>query len=153
MSLPVHHVDVLRWVSPTERRSPDEVRALAEEAAAGPGWVAEGSVGPTVNVFASAADSVVFLDYARRVTMLRLVKRWSQRQRVGMPVSHVERPSVFAVRFNWTWKREHREALVADLEAAGGPIVRLSIPPRDVVGAVEAGGRRWSHTADPPQVE
>jgi adenylate kinase family enzyme len=96
-----------------------------------------GSVGPTVNAFAAAADLVVVLDYPRRVTLARLLGRWVQQQRVGMPVGHVERPSLFALRFNWTWRREHRAVLLGDLAAAGPPVLRVTRPPRDLLGRVE----------------
>lgn len=141
MLLPVHHVDALRWVSPTQRRSQEELRLLVEEAVGGPAWVAEGSVGPTVNAFASAADLIVFLDYPRRVTLVRLLKRWAQRRRIGMPSRHVERPSLFALRFNWTWRRRHRGALVADLATSGAPTVQLSRPRRDLLDLVVTAAR------------
>jgi adenylate kinase family enzyme len=138
LSLPVHHVDALRWESPSRRRAPEEVRALVATAAAGPRWVAEGSVGPSVNTFAAAADVVVFLDFPRWITLRRLLERWAQRRRVGMPVGHEERPSLFALRFNGAWRRVHRPTLVADLEVAGTPVVHVSRPSRDLVELIEA---------------
>lgn len=126
ISAPVHHVDVLRWKEPERRRSADEVRALAADALGGPTWVAEGSVGPTVNLFAGAADVVVFLDYSRRLTLLRLIKRWAQRQRVGMPDGHRERPTLAALRFNWLWRRMHRDQLLHDMRATGKPMLHVA---------------------------
>ena len=138
LSSPVHHVDVFRWKEPERRRPAEEVRALVADVLRGPAWVAEGSVGPTVNLFAGAADAVVFLDYSRRVTLLRLIKRWAQRRRVGMPDGHREPPTMFAVRFNWRWRRRHRDELLRDVRAAGTPMFQVTDPVTDLAGIVVA---------------
>jgi adenylate kinase family enzyme len=138
---PVHHVDALRWKTPKQRRPADEVRARVADAVDAPAWVAEGSVGPTVNAFASVADAVVFLDYSRRVTLVRLIGRWAQRQRVGMPEGHRERPTMFAIRFNWRWRAVRRSALVRDIGASGKPLLHVTAPGLDLSSKVVAFAR------------
>ena len=113
----VQHVDQLRWEAPERRRPKGELADLVRAATSEPVWIAEGSVGPTVGLFAVAADVVLFLDYPRRVTLVRLLRRWVRRRRVGMPAGHRERARLDALRFGWTWRREHRSTLLADLAA------------------------------------
>ena len=128
ISAPVHHVDALRWKAPEQRRPPREIEALVADALGGPAWVAEGSVGPTVNAFAAAADAVVILDYPRRVTLARLVRRWSQRRRVGMPDGHREVPTLFALRLNLRWRGAHRQELLRDMQATDKSVLHLTAP-------------------------
>ena len=113
----------------------DEFRAAVAEAVALDGWVFDGAPYYVEDVVYRRAESVVALDYPRRVVMRRVVRRALLR-----PDARSWRDPHHPVRWAWSvWAERRRE--IADLERrpelASAQLIRLSSP---------AAARRWLET-------
>ncbi|MFM1851135.1 MAG: hypothetical protein RIS54_819 [Verrucomicrobiota bacterium] len=133
LGLPVHHLDRFffrpGWVgSPKDEWLQVQTRLSAE-----PAWIIEGNYGSTLDVRLAACDTVIFLDYPRRVCVWRILRRWWQfrgRSRPDMTEGCPERLN-FAF-FLWIWRFRHRsrpwiEDKLAEL-APEKTVLRMSTP-------------------------
>jgi adenylate kinase family enzyme len=75
LTLPVHDLDALRWLSPGEARPGDEAKALVAQAAAGDGWVIEGVWAGLLEVALVRATALVWLDLSWDECLQGLVQR------------------------------------------------------------------------------
>ena len=122
LGIEVIHLDHLFWHpgwQPTDR---ERWRALQTGLVAGDRWIIDGNYGGTLPLRLVAADTVVFADLPRRVTIPRVLGRWWRHpgrdlQAFGCP----ERWDWDFLRWLWLYPRQSRpQALAALAEHAGG---------------------------------
>ena len=123
---------------------PDEWRARQAELCAADRWIMDGNYSGTVDLRLATADTLVFLDLPRRVTIPGVLRRWARHrgrevQAPGCP----ERSSVEFLRWLWAYPTGGRVRMLAAIEDQGRPdltVVRLRSR-REV--------RRWLTEATP----
>ena len=68
LGLPVIHLDALYWRPGWVQTPKDEWKAKVRELLSGERWIIDGNYGGTAGLRMAAADTIVLLDFPRRVT-------------------------------------------------------------------------------------
>jgi adenylate kinase family enzyme len=116
--LPVVHLDALYWRPGWDPTPSDEWREVVAGIAAGDRWITDGNYGGSLDVRLPAADTVLFLDMPRRVTIPGILRRWWRHhgtavQAPGCP----ERVSWEFLRWVWHYRRDSRPRALAAVAA------------------------------------
>ena len=146
--LPWHSVDdEIGWLPGWVERPRDEQRDLASRIAASDRWIFDTAYGHWRDVVLARAQLIVALDYSRRVSIVRLIRRTAKRVVTGELVCNGNRESlrqmlssdsIIAWHFrSFEGKRDRIMAWEADPSAP--PVVRLRSP-RMTKGWVESLG-------------
>ena len=128
--LPLIDLDAIHWRSGWVEPSPREWREIVGAAAAKPEWIMDGNYAGTFDLRVPRADTVVWLDFSRRICLWRVVKRTARNlgnNREGLPPGCPERLNWEFLRYIWTFNAEHRPRVVATLDrfGAGSRVIRL----------------------------
>ena len=145
--LPVVHLDALYWHPGWVPTPADEWRALQAEVVARDRWIVDGNYGRTLDLRLAAADTVLFLDMPRRVTIPSIVGRWLRHR--GTPVQAPgcpERVSWEFFRWVWNYRRDSRPRVLAALAEHGGDATVITLRSR---AGVEAFLSRQGEAPDP----
>jgi adenylate kinase family enzyme len=129
--LPVVHLDALYWRPGWEPTPSDEWRAVQAEVVARDRWIADGNYGRTLDLRLAAADTVLFLDMPRRITIPSIVWRWLRNR--GTPVQAPgcpERVSWEFLRWVWNYRRDSRPRVLAALAAHAGDATVITLRSR-----------------------
>jgi len=123
LGVPVFHLDQA-FHSPGWVRAPEGVfRAEVERIAALPAWVIDGNYTAFAAARLAAADTIVYLDVAAWVCVVRVLRRMIGsygRVRMDGPAGCPERFSLEFLRYAWSNNREKRAAALALVEGFGG---------------------------------
>ena len=126
LGVEVIHLDQLYW-NPGWEPTPDERwRALQTRLVQGESWIMDGNYGATLPIRVAAADTVVFVDLPRRITISRAVARWwGSRGREVHAFGCPERLSWGFLVWMWRFPRDSRPLVLAALaeHAAGSTTV------------------------------
>jgi adenylate kinase family enzyme len=135
LGLEVIHLDQLFWHPGWEPTPSERWRALQTRLVAGDRWIMDSNYGDSMPIRVAAADTVVFVDLPRRITITRAVRRWwrdrgRQVQAFGCP----ERISWEFFVWMWRFPRVSRPRLLATLaqHAADGTTVVMLRSQSDV---------------------
>lgn len=119
---PVIHIDQLFW-QPGWKRLPKALHVpTLLVAMEGPRWIIDGDHVWTQPLRFSRSDTIVFMDYARRRCLLRVLRRTLQhpgRSRPGMAEGCKERINWTLLRWVWRYPKIERPQLLAHLAALG----------------------------------
>lgn len=118
LQLPVHHLDRLFWRPGWVETPRDEWINIQRQLFAAPQWIIDGNYGGTMDLRLTACDTVIFLDYARRVCLWRAVKRLlihRRRVRPDMTAGCPERITGQFLRWIWRYRRDRRPGILAQL--------------------------------------
>jgi len=106
------------WKTPDETIWRQETAALA----ALPAWVMDGNYPKTYDLRMPRADSLVWLDYPRRIcltrVLLRMIKGYG-RTRPDLPEGCPEYFDLAFLRYVWDFPRKHRPAIITGIEQFG----------------------------------
>jgi adenylate kinase family enzyme len=144
LGLPVVHLDAEHWrpgwvETPAEEWA-EKVRALAR----GERWIIDGNYGGTMEIRFAAADTIVFLDFPRRICLWRVLRRqlrYRGRSRPDMTEGCPERISLPFVRWIWEYPRTRRPGVLARMRTAGAHARHVVLrSPREVEAFVASLG-------------
>jgi adenylate kinase family enzyme len=122
LGLPVIHLDARYWRPGWVPTPKEEWKATVRALLSGERWIIDGNYGGTAELRMAAADTIVFLDFPRRVTIPRVIRRRFQhlgRTRPDMGAGCDERLTWEFLRFLWRYPRDGRRRIVAAMEAGG----------------------------------
>ncbi len=135
--LPWHSADdEIGWLPSWRERPADEQRALAQAIADQPAWILDTAYGQWKDVIVAQAQLVVALDYPRRVSLLRLLRRTLARTLTRERVCNgnvesirqaLSRDSIILWHFRSFERKRTRIAEMLD-DPAGPTVVRLTSP-------------------------
>ncbi|MFK0243110.1 DNA topology modulation protein FlaR [Amycolatopsis azurea] len=126
LGLPVTHLDRLYW-RPGWTPAPDaEFHAAQQEIIASDAWVIDGNYGSSMHLRLPRADTIVFLDYPRRVCLWRALTRClreygQDKQAPGCP----ERLDLEFYSYLWRWPKHHRARTARRLAEQGAHARRI----------------------------
>ena len=103
--IPVVHLDQHYWRPGWVETPRDEWRAIQQELFSGATWIADGNYSGTLDERLPHADTVVFCDFPARVTVPRILRRWSRNH--GEAVQAEGCPEHFDRAFLW-WVLRYR---------------------------------------------
>lgn len=75
LGLPVTHLDRLFWQPGWQATEEQAWREIQRGLVAGDAWVLDGNYAGTLDVRLAAADTVIFLDFPRRICLTRVIRR------------------------------------------------------------------------------
>ena len=135
--LPLIHLDLHyhqsdRWpTDPAAKRGPwrEFVQSMIDQ----PEWIVDGNYKGTFDIRFPAADTIIFLDFPRWLTLFRMLKRrlqFARRQRPDMPPEWREKISPDFLHFIWTYRSIERPRVLSllDHHRDGRTIVALTNP-------------------------
>ncbi|GMA52246.1 topology modulation protein [Alicyclobacillus contaminans] len=117
----VFHLDRLFWKPGWVETPRDEWITLQERLVQNEAWIIDGNYGATMDIRVQAADTVIHLDFPRRVCLWRIVKRWIRyrgRTRPDMAQGCPEKMDWAFFRYTWAFRRREQAAIVQRLEEA-----------------------------------
>lgn len=124
LGLPVIHLDAHYWRAGWVETPADEWAAVVDRLIAGEAWVMDGNYGGTLERRLARADTVVFLDTPRLVSLWRVLRRalrYRGRTRPDLaPGCPEQLPNWEFVSWIWTYPRRRRGAILARLERLRG---------------------------------
>lgn len=120
--LPLTHLDRLyhqdAWPDDPSRKREQWV-TLVKSLIAEERWIIDGNYKNTLAIRIAAADTVVFLDYPRWLTVFRVLKRriaFHRKQRPDMPPEWKEKMSRDFLKFIWSYRARERSRVLSLLE-------------------------------------
>lgn len=131
LRLPVIHLDQEYWKPGWVDPPAPEWQATLAELLARPCWVMDGNYGGSLEQRLRHADSVVLLDYPRRVHVWRLLRRnWTMRgrTRADMAAYCPERFSWSFLVYTWRFRRDKLPRTLERIARSGLPLTRLRHP-------------------------
>lgn len=129
LGIEVVHLDRLFWRPGWDPMPSDEWRALQAGLVARERWIMDGDYGGTLDVRLDAADTVLFLDMPRRVTLPAVLRRqWRHRGQAVQAPGCPERWSWEFLRWVWNYPRDSRPRALAAIatHAADAEVVVLT---------------------------
>jgi adenylate kinase family enzyme len=119
LEIPVYHLDALHW-KPGWIPTPDaEWGDLQKELIKKENWIIDGNYSRTIDIRLSEADTVIFFDYPRWITIYRVIKRriiYHGRTRPDLKEGCPERISLEFLKWIWNYKRDRKPGIFGKLE-------------------------------------
>jgi adenylate kinase family enzyme len=120
--LPVIHLDATYHLDswPRDERMKRELwREHVRKLVTGERWIIDGNYQGTFDIRMPAADTIIFFDFPRRITVYRVFKRFlafRNRSRPAMPQCWKEKISWDFLCFVWAYRRVERGRVIALLD-------------------------------------
>ncbi|MCC6491353.1 MAG: hypothetical protein IT364_27935 [Candidatus Hydrogenedentes bacterium] len=136
LGLPLIHLDKEYWQPGW--KVPDEAwwHARVQELAAGDRWIMDGSYSSTLHLRLPRADTIIHLDFPRRIAMYRILKRiilGYGRTRPDLADNCPEHFDCEFLKFTWNFRRDIRPKLEALLSIQNPDLIRHCLcTPREV---------------------
>ncbi|TDF91222.1 DNA topology modulation protein [Paenibacillus piri] len=118
--LPVYHLDALHWKPGWVPTPNQEWDALQRDIIRRDEWIIDGNYGRTLNIRLDAADTIIFFDLSRWVTMYRIFKRrimYHGKTRPDLNEGCPEQLDMHFIKWIWNFKRDKRPAIIGKLQA------------------------------------
>jgi adenylate kinase family enzyme len=127
----VFHLDRLFWKPGWVATPRSDWIALQQRLVQNESWIIDGNYGATMDIRIQAADTVIFLDFPRRVCLWRVAKRvyrYRGQTRPDMAEGCPEKIDLEFFRYIWGFRKREQEKILQRLEEAqrqGKRVVRL----------------------------
>lgn len=126
LGLPVTHLDRLYWRPGWRPVSAEEFHTAQREIVATDDWVIDGNYGSSMHVRLPRADTIVFLDYPRRICLRRVLLRTARdfgkdTQAPGCP----EKMDWEFFTYIWRWPTQYRARTVQRIAEHGAHTRRI----------------------------
>ncbi|WP_455661447.1 DNA topology modulation protein [Pradoshia sp.] len=112
--LPVFHLDAVFWKSGWEPTPKDEWMMKVEELVRRPAWIMDGNYSSTMDLRLKEADTIIFLDYSRWMSIYGIVKRrimYRNQTRPDMAEGCKEKLDSAFVKWVWNYDKERAPLL------------------------------------------
>jgi adenylate kinase family enzyme len=120
LGLPVTHLDQLFWHPGWVPTEDSEWREIQQRLVAEGTWVMDGNYGSSVDIRLQAADTVVFLDFPRRVCLARVIRRTlASRGRDTQAPGCPDRIDRSFLSWIWNFRRVTRPRMLAAIAEHG----------------------------------
>jgi adenylate kinase family enzyme len=129
--LPVVHLDPLFWKPGWKPGARDEFRRAVDEVAAGERWIIDGNFINSGDTRLARADTAIFLDLPRRVSMSRALRRFVRDRRTNrpdLPEGCREGLDWAFLKWMWNFDRDDRPQILERLEQSEADVVHLRSP-------------------------
>ena len=133
LGLEAAHLDHLLWKPGWVRLSLRAQEDVIADAVSGPRWIVEGDHIRTQRLRFAASDTIIFLDFSRRVCLWRTVKRFVLnygKSRLGMAEGCPERLNWTLLQWVWRYPSDNRAQVISNIEryGSGRKIIVLCSP-------------------------
>ncbi|HEY3324006.1 MAG TPA: DNA topology modulation protein [Planctomycetota bacterium] len=145
LALPVFHLDAIFWKPGWVMTPADEEEIILQRIVAGEKWIIDGNYAGNLNIRLPRADTILFMDFPRRVCLWRVVRRWMMfrgKQRPDMGPDCPEKIDLEFLQWIWNYNRDVKPQVLAlvDEYRSGKNIraLRSSREVRDLLASIEA---------------
>ncbi|MGZ9583716.1 DNA topology modulation protein [Paenibacillus marinisediminis] len=117
--LPVHHLDAYNWKPGWIPMPKDEWDAFQKRLVEEDEWIIDGNYGRTLDIRMARADTIIFFDLPRYISVFRACKRRIQyhgKTRPDLNEGCPERLSFEFIKWIWNYKKEKRPEILNKLE-------------------------------------
>lgn len=131
LNLPVLHLDALFWNEGWVPTPKPEFREKLQQALEEPEWIIDGNFNSTMEMRATYADLVIFLDFPNWLCLSRVLKRvWTYKgtTRPDMAEGCSEKVDWEFAKFIWTYSKKKRPGVLGLLERVKAEVVILKSP-------------------------
>lgn len=118
--LPVYHLDAIFWKPNWEPTPRDEMDELQTKLVREDKWIIDGNYGRTLEIRLQEADTVIFFDLPRYITIYRIFKRRIQyhgKTRPDLNEGCPEQLDWQFVKWVWNFRRDKRPGIMEKLKA------------------------------------
>ena len=118
LNIPVIHLDRVFWQPGWVEPPRDEFAANVRKAVAGERWILDGNFGNTQHIVLPAADTIIWLDFPRRICMGRIIKRlltYFGRTRPDLPGGCPEKVDFVFLEYVWNFQNDTRPRIMSRL--------------------------------------
>jgi len=137
--LPLIHLDSLyhddRWPDDAKLKT-EQWKMLVQSLVEGKQWIIDGNYKGTYDLRMRAADTIIFLDYPRWLTLHRMLKRrieYHKKQRPDMPATWREKISWDFLLFIWSYRSRERPRVLSLLtQYSSGRTIVIARSPLEV---------------------
>lgn len=131
LGLPLIHMDQLGWQPGWVETGKAELERLVARAVSGERWLIEGNYGSTLPPRLARADSVIYLDFAPRLCLVRLIRRIRTHRGTARPDMPAGCPERLDLGFLWyvaNWNRGPRRRTETAIRPWQSKVIRLKSP-------------------------
>ena len=118
LKLPVVHLDAHYWQPGWQETDREQWQEIQQKLVKGDRWIIDGNYGNTFDIRASAADTIIWLDFNRYLCLWRVFKRSFQhfgRVRPDMAAGCPEQFNWEFLLYIWNFPRLHRLKIINKL--------------------------------------
>ena len=141
LKLPVVHLDAHYWQPEWQEPDPNLWQEIHQELVTRDRWIIDGNYGNTLDIRASAADTIIWLDFNRYLCLWRVFKRSSQyfgRVRPDMAAGCPERLNWEFIQYVWNFSQLNRAKILDNLEKyRGSKQIIILQNPRQVLNLLQ----------------
>lgn len=112
LNLPLIHLDVLHWRDNWQEAPQEEFEDLLTKAIQKEKWIVDGNYDGTIDIRLEHCDTVIYLDYPRRVCLFGVLKRLIKgygKSRADMGGYCPERFDFDFIQFVWNFNKKNRK--------------------------------------------
>ncbi len=123
--LPLYHIDKIFWYGDWEHLEKDALDAEITKLTETDEWIIDGNYSRTIPLRLEKADTVIYLDYPRRVCVMGVLRRVFGnygKVRPDMGGNCAERFDMEFMKFVWTFNKKKRPGIMALLKDFKGEI-------------------------------
>ena len=123
LKLPVIHLDAYYWQSGWQEPDRDRWQDIHQELITRDRWIIDGNYGNTLDIRASAADTIIWLDFNRYLCLWRVLKRVFQyrgKVRPDMAAGCPERMNWEFIQYVWNFSKLNRAKILDRIEKYRG---------------------------------
>lgn len=118
LNLPLHHLDCYFWNPNWIHITKEELKHIQIQIINEEYWIFDGNYTRTMDVRLNAADTIIYLDFPRRVCMWRILKRffmYRKKIRTDITEGCKEQLELEFVRFVWNFQKKKRPLILEKL--------------------------------------
>ena len=119
LDIEVYHLDALLWKRNWQPTSKEEQRKVQLDLVKKEEWIIDGNYNGTMDIRLNAADTIIFLDFDRKICTYRALKRMIQyrnRKRPDMAEGVEERFDLNFIKWIWNYPKAIRPIVLRRLE-------------------------------------
>lgn len=121
LDIPLVHLDFyFHQEAPKYYDNEEEWKEKVLELASSKRWIIDGNYTSTITLRAKHADTIIFLDYPRKVYLFRVLKRQLlHKKRDDMPEDWKESISFIFLKRVWRYKKDERPIIMREINKHG----------------------------------
>ncbi len=115
LGIEVTHLDAIFWHTGWVQTPRSEWQEIQRHMVESPRWIIDGNYGSTLDIRMARADTVVFLDFSRRYTVPRVIRRriqYSGKTRPDLAPGCPEKLDWEFIRWVWGFPKRQRPSII-----------------------------------------
>lgn len=130
LGLPLFHLDKLFWLPNWQMPEMQDWQSKVQQLAQQDSWIVDGNYANTNPILMPRADTIIYFDFSRMVSLYRVLKRYFSHRvhsRPDLPEGCRERVDWEFIKYIWHFPKDRRPIIEEALEefGAGKRVIRI----------------------------